>query len=119
MKQIFALLLGLCLLAGCAGGNGPSLPEALTLANEAIATSNNAARVALEQGHIDIEQACQVSEYSKVARVAVDQGWTQWVLGNPEEAWEHLRAAQAALAGLAAEAAARIAESCQKGGPSS
>ena len=90
---LMALLLVSCSMT-------PTLPEALTMANEAVTTTTKVASQAYQEGRISKNQACRVLQFSKVAARLIDEGWENWVLDNPETAAQKLRAAREALQGV-------------------
>lgn len=109
MKRFLPFFL-IFFLAAC--GGKISAIEGLTLVDEAIERSARQTSVMLDQGQITPKQACKISTYGRFAHEAVVEGYTQWVLGNPSAATDHLTSAQNALAGLTPDVLAAVEKDC-------
>ena len=100
------------LLVTAACGDKFSTAERLTLANNTITTTARVTETALVQGRIGTLEACTVEVYSRLARAAVDAGFTAYVEGDADGAAGHLSAAQSILSGVSIEAAAQVEREC-------
>ena len=98
------------LLASCA--MTPTLPEALTIANESVTSVATVTGQAYQEGRMTKLQACRVLQFSKVAASLVDEGWEHWVENDPETAAQKLRAAREALQGVSQAGLEAASQEC-------
>lgn len=98
------------LLASCV--MTPTLPEALTMANESVTSVTRVTSQAYQEQRISKKQACRVLQYSKVAARLIDEGWENWVQDDPQTAAQNLRAAREALQGVSQAGLEAASQEC-------